>query len=75
MWITYVSEEFVDDILAAGHGGSLDRILEKLVLFRQRNRLVPAFVLSVDVCCNLSEEDETACDRQLPPTRDATLPR
>ena len=33
MWTTYVSQELVDNFLAARHSGSFDCILEKLVLF------------------------------------------
>ncbi len=55
---TYISQQIFDDLGLARHGGRLDGIAEQLILFRQSNRFLPAFVLAVDLSCDLSEEHE-----------------
>lgn len=56
--VTYIADQFLYDFSLARDGSGLDSILVKLILLGQSNRLLPAFVLAIDVRRNLAEEDK-----------------
>jgi hypothetical protein len=57
--MTYPAQQLLDNLWLSRNSRGLNGILEQVVALRELDRLGPSAVLAVDVCSNLTEEDQT----------------